>query len=527
MSTDESDTGEEKFETLRTLLRSPCRNLLRNILKLKFRRYDDLLAKISYERLSDASISALESFNTIKKLKFPTLCDVFRSGACDCFYGSPAIGWSSNENIPERCTGVADDILRIWRIWEENIENNVLESISNDVSNEVLSVLMDIAKRLSNHPELKDIGIEFRREIYFATDCNVEGPSADAIQVGDGNRIDFNFGSSFTGSVIVVQVGNNSKICFEVQDDCNLLEITSNGLVAAVLRSDYPGFQKLAEIASHLNIEEVNNIPELKDNNVSIKEIKPGSLIITFTIQSKETLENNIQRVFQCIFRRKEIEQLLESHGIDNIKITGYLYNPKEYCLGSGRENPKFHSTEDNSDYTATKLHFHSHLTWNFADCICDVDVFQTDLFHTLSDNDFTTEVDDNIWVIAKGSIIDPKNINFSSLARILITNVVEKLGNINFQLAEFERFEIQSMQITGRSIKIKLRMKVCLNYAMFMGEDGIILTLMRRLLSSDNLTADVKLMRIGIVLDTNIVQKQKNQKDHYENVSVNIGQFQ
>lgn len=172
MSTEESDGGEENFETLRKCLKKPCTNLLRFILKSKFRIYEELKAAIPREGISEETKSALQKQNKIRKLKFPLLGEIFRTGVCDRFFGQPGIGWSSTEEIPEDCIGVADDILRIWRLWQENIENNDEETVSDNDSNEAFNVLIDIGNRMSDRQEFADSGLEFHREICLARKGN-------------------------------------------------------------------------------------------------------------------------------------------------------------------------------------------------------------------------------------------------------------------------------------------------------------------------------------------------------------------
>lgn len=107
----------------------------------------------------------------------------------------------------------------------------------------------------------------------------------------------------------------------------------------AVLQSDNPSFQILTESASNLNIEEINELPALKDNDVSIKEIKRGSLVITFTIKNEDTLEKNLERIFNSIFEKEKIEELLGNLTEGFLRVRGYIYDPQEYYLDYGKQN--------------------------------------------------------------------------------------------------------------------------------------------------------------------------------------------
>lgn len=72
--------------------------------------------------------------------------------------------------------------------------------------------------------------------------------------------------------------------------------------MSVVLQSDDSVFEELRNSASNLNIEEINDLPELKDNSLSIKEIKRGSLIIIFTVKNDQTLVKKSRKSIQLRF---------------------------------------------------------------------------------------------------------------------------------------------------------------------------------------------------------------------------------
>lgn len=77
----------------------------------------------------------------------------------------------------------------------------------------------------------------------------------------------------------------------------------------------------------------------MKDNDVSIKEIKRGSLVITFTIKNEDTLEKNLERIFNSIFEKEKIEELLGNLTEGFLRVRGYIYDPQEYYLDYGKQN--------------------------------------------------------------------------------------------------------------------------------------------------------------------------------------------
>ena len=165
MSTQESDGGEENFENLRKCLKKPCTILLRNILKKKFRKSEEIRQAIPSDKLSNHAKSTLDKKNKAWNLHIKVLCEIFQSGVCDCLLGSPAIGWLSPNEVPDSDIGVADDIARIWKIWQKNIENNTEEILSDNDYNKTITILLEIGKRISSHESFSDIGCEYYKEI--------------------------------------------------------------------------------------------------------------------------------------------------------------------------------------------------------------------------------------------------------------------------------------------------------------------------------------------------------------------------
>ncbi|XP_061188790.1 uncharacterized protein LOC133196963 [Saccostrea echinata] len=189
---------------------------------------------------------------------------------------------------------------------------------------------------MSYRQEFKEFGQDFYKEICLARKGSLE-VHADAIQAGDGNTIEMNVDSSFKGRVNVAQGGNNNTFILYLLKDNRVgrLDYTSTGHVqaTAVLHSDDPAFQELAENATNLNIEEINEMPALKDNDVSINEIKRGSLVISFIYKVNDTLEKTLDKIFRCIFKKEKTEEVFKKHSRENVTVFGYIYNPQEYYL--------------------------------------------------------------------------------------------------------------------------------------------------------------------------------------------------
>lgn len=106
--------------------------------------------------------------------------------------------------------------------------------------------------------------------------------------------------------------------------------------MSVVLQSDDPAFEELSDSARNLDMEEINNLPELKDSGLSIKEIKRGSLIIIFTVKNEQTLEKNLERIFNFLFKIEKINEVLSNHNLCRLEVSGYIYDPQEYYLDYG-----------------------------------------------------------------------------------------------------------------------------------------------------------------------------------------------
>lgn len=113
-----------------------------------------------------------------------------------------------------------------------------------------------------------------------------------------------------------------------------IFDILAQGSV--VLLSEDPAFEELSDNARNLNLEEINNLPELKDNDLSIKEIKRGSLVIIFTVKNDQTLVKNLERIFNCLFKIEKINEVLSNHNLCLLEVSGYIYDPQEYYLDYG-----------------------------------------------------------------------------------------------------------------------------------------------------------------------------------------------
>ncbi|XP_062619241.1 uncharacterized protein LOC134280803, partial [Saccostrea cucullata] len=513
MSTEESDGGSVNFEILRTCLKTPCTKLLQNILKLKFKRYEELKEGVPLDTLSDRSKYVLERQNRVSKLNLPVLCDIFRSGAFESLIGLPVLGWFSIEEIPEEHIGIADEIQRIWRIWQKHIKDNEDETLSDNDSNIAMKTLMEIGFRMSKRRELKEFGVDFFREVGLA--CNEE-PNFDAVQLGKKNSIEMNIDSSFNGCVNVIQGGHTNKIIiYEMHDNRRgEIQYTSTGRVqvSAVLHSDDPAFQAVTERASELNIEEINERPALRDNDTSIQEIRQGSLVITFTFRNDQSLEENIQRVFQCVFEDIKINEILEEQKVDTLEVFGYIYDPKEYFLD-------YATNVSTTRSEVGKFHLYTHLTWTFSECTCDIDIVLSELFHNLLSCDLTTEVNEDIWIILKGSIINPTDMALKPFESLLPKNMDDKMRKINLEFEKSGQCEIQSIQQEKSTTHVVLRTKSCISYSGLLLEDGILLSFLRIFLWSDEselLISKVQLMRIGLILHTKLAQnKELQQTDH------------
>lgn len=106
--------------------------------------------------------------------------------------------------------------------------------------------------------------------------------------------------------------------------------------MSVVLQSDDPAFEELSDSAINLAKEEINNLPDLKDSGLSIKEIKRGSVVIIFTAKNDQTLVKNLERILNCLFKIEKINEVLSNHNLCRLEVSGYIYDPQEYFLDYG-----------------------------------------------------------------------------------------------------------------------------------------------------------------------------------------------
>ena len=108
------------------------------------------------------------------------------------------------------------------------------------------------------------------------------------------------------------------------------------GQKTAVLRSEDQAFDALTANASTANIDDINDMPMLREMNISIKQVKLGSLVITFTMKNKQSLEDNLKQIFNCLFTKDAIKDALSGRKGEILEVSGYIYNHQEYYLDYG-----------------------------------------------------------------------------------------------------------------------------------------------------------------------------------------------
>lgn len=72
-----------------------------------------------------------------------------------------------------------------------------------------------------------------------------------------------------------------------------------------------------------------------------------------------------------------------------------------------------------------------------------------------------------------KGSIIDPEDIDFSSIKNILLDNVNEKIETLNLEFKQLGHCEIQSIDTKENDMRVIFKTKDCLQYSGLFAEKG------------------------------------------------------
>lgn len=118
----------------------------------------------------------------------------------------------------------------------------------------------------------------------------------------------------------------------------------------------------------------------------------------------------------------------------------------------------------------------------------------------------------DRILILIKGSIIDPEDIDFSSIKNILLDNVNEKIETLNLEFKQLGHCEIQSIDTKENDMRVIFKTKDCLQYSGLFAEKGIIISFLKSFLrcedADDNPYLNVRMMRIGLIANTTLIQQ-------------------
>lgn len=127
----------------------------------------------------------------------------------------------------------------------------------------------------------------------------------------------------------------------------------------------------------------------------------------------------------------------------------------------------------------------------------------------------------DRILILIKGSIIDPEDIDFSSIKNILLDNVNEKIETLNLEFKQLGHCEIQSIDTKENDIRVIFKTKDCLQYSGLFAEKGIIISFLKTFLrcedADDNPYLNVRMMRIGLIANTTLIQQESKRGNSSE----------
>lgn len=127
----------------------------------------------------------------------------------------------------------------------------------------------------------------------------------------------------------------------------------------------------------------------------------------------------------------------------------------------------------------------------------------------------------DRILILIKGSIIIPEKIEFSSIENILIDNVDEKIKNLNSEIKHLGHCEIQSIVSEENDMRVIFKTKDCLQYSGLFAERGIIISFLKTFLrcedAEDNPYLNVRMMRIGLIANTTLIQQESKRGNSSE----------
>lgn len=158
------DEERDYYFKLRTFFDNDCTKLLRNLLENYFPEYTIFLQKIpqdAYETddnpggiISKKHRHTLEKERSIStKFKFNLLCIIFQTGICDEMCGCPSGGWQNNNPYLADPQNTGDDILQLFKIWQQYLSDEDTEDLSEKDYDKICSILLRVSQRLSkNYP---------------------------------------------------------------------------------------------------------------------------------------------------------------------------------------------------------------------------------------------------------------------------------------------------------------------------------------------------------------------------------------
>lgn len=135
----------------------------------------------------------------------------------------------------------------------------------------------------------------------------------------------------------------------------------------------------------------------------------------------------------------------------------------------------------------------------------------------------FVFSENDRILILIKGNIIVPEDIKFSSIENTLLDNVNEKIERLNLEFKHLGHCEIQSINPKENDMHVIFKTKDCLQYSGLFTENGIIISFLKTFLrcedAEDNPYFNVRMMRIGLIANTTLIQQESKMENSSEYV--------
>lgn len=477
---DDEFTRMDNFHTLQTHLRIDCARFLGKILQKWHQDIESLKKSDTFGKLDVESQAEIRKRNSFV-LSLPVLCDVLLK----CQYEKI----SKDERVsllpPSSVQSFIDDIVTLDTTWKRYIIDNDNQMIPSDDMQKLREMFESIGKGMAGR--FSDLGEAYVKTIERFRSQFIE-KSSSSVQIGKTNttKIKVDPKRQTDAPFFFEQYGETNYFIIQLDDrrQSRHLELRSSEdlKLRMVLRSnDTPEWREITENVLKLDISDLNSNPVLLENDIIVDSIEKGCIVVSFNTISGNSIKASLRKLFDVLFRLLEMEKTLQKYSAPVIQVNGYIYCPEKFA--------EEQSLKKHQDISIIR-----HLSWTSTTQNCDIDIYVTNLMKNLIQNEFSTDVDEQIelqiiWNIA--SDMECSQSTSSYEIRKLLTQELEALG-----------LEIKNVKECANKIVLNMKCTRKIAYSNFVKDSGQISIISRILFSH----VPASFLILSAYLDTNFV---------------------